>query len=379
MSLAGGLLTLWTETPLKYAHQISRSLGVEAYLKLENMHPSHSFKYRGISHFILQKQIEIGDHAHFVIASGGNAGLAAACAARRLKSRCTVYIPEFVSPSTLQLLKSEEAEVVVVGTCYNAALAAAKEFVDTEPDSVMVPAYDDPLVWEGHSSMIREIYDEISKKPSAIFCSVGGAGLLGGILKGCKAVGWEDGKLLPALETMGSDCFYHSMSLNKGRFNAEKKELPPTVELVHDKANDVYLAHFHKFDSKASGSLGASEPAGAIVRMALDWPGGVKCVSVPDGISMETLALFANDQKMLVELSCSTTLVPAYHRALFNKLLPGGSPEEERTVVFIVCGGFKVSSSDAAECQNLLDTDPRGNGETWTVKYDDGSLLTFEK
>ncbi|KAJ2930052.1 hypothetical protein H1R20_g7025, partial [Candolleomyces eurysporus] len=181
MSLAGGLLTLWTETPLKYAHQISRSLGVEAYLKLENLHPSHSFKYRGISHFILQKQIEIGDHAHFVIASGGNA----------------VYIPEGVSQSTLQLLKSEEAEVVVVGAYYDAALAAAKEFVDAEPDSVMVPAYNDPLVWEGHSSMIREIDDEISKKPSAIFCSVGGAGLLGGILKGCKVVGWEDGKLLP--------------------------------------------------------------------------------------------------------------------------------------------------------------------------------------
>ena len=97
-----------------------------------------------------------------------------------------------------------------------------------------------------------------------------------------------------ALETMGSDCFYHSMSLNKGRFNAEEKKLPPTVDLVYDEANDVYLAHFNRFDSKASGSLGASEPAPAVVRMALDWPGGVRCVSVPDAISMETLALFAS-------------------------------------------------------------------------------------
>ena len=70
---------------------------------------------------------------------------------------------------------------------------------DTKVCRVMVPAYDDPLVWEGHSSMIREIDDEISKKPSAIFCSVGGGGLLGGVLQGCKAVGWEDGKLDPAL------------------------------------------------------------------------------------------------------------------------------------------------------------------------------------
>jgi L-serine/L-threonine ammonia-lyase len=82
---------------------------------------------------------------------------------------------------------------------------------------------------------------------------------------------------------------------------------------------------------------------------------------------------------MLVELSCSTTLVPAYHPALFDKLLGRGAPEEKRTVVFIVCGGFKTSLSEAAECQNLLETDPRGNGETWTVKYDDGSLFTFDK
>ena len=59
--------------------------------------------------------------------------------------------------------------------------------------SVMVPAYNDPLVWEGHGSMVCEIQRQIPKKPSAIFCSVGGAGLLGGILEGCKAVGWQDG------------------------------------------------------------------------------------------------------------------------------------------------------------------------------------------
>ena len=51
--------------------------------------------------------------------------------------------------------------------------------------SVMAPAYDDPLLWQGHSSMIEEIAKDIPKKPDAIFCSVGGAGLLGGVLVGC--------------------------------------------------------------------------------------------------------------------------------------------------------------------------------------------------
>jgi hypothetical protein len=48
----------------------------------------------------------------------------------------------------------------------------------------MIPAYDDPIVWEGHSSIILEASRQMIHKPSAIFCSVGGAGLLGGIITG---------------------------------------------------------------------------------------------------------------------------------------------------------------------------------------------------
>lgn len=62
--------------------------------------------------------------------------------------------------------------------------------------SVMVPAYDDPLLWQGHSSMIEEIARDIPRKPDAIFCSVGGAGMFGGVLVGCKNVGWDDGRCI---------------------------------------------------------------------------------------------------------------------------------------------------------------------------------------
>jgi hypothetical protein len=56
---------------------------------------------------------------------------------------------------------------------------------------VMVPAYDDPILWSGHSSMVHEIHKQLQKEPDTIFCSVGGGGLLGGIILGCKDVGWE--------------------------------------------------------------------------------------------------------------------------------------------------------------------------------------------
>lgn len=58
---------------------------------------------------------------------------------------------------------------------------------------VMVPAYDHETLWEGHGSMVNEMYNQLGSKPDAIFCSVGGAGLLGGLIVGSKDVGWDDG------------------------------------------------------------------------------------------------------------------------------------------------------------------------------------------
>ena len=66
---------------------------------------------------------------HLVIASGGNAGLAAACAARTLGLRCSVFIPEGATKSTMQLLEGEKAEVIVIGRHYAEAFKAAEEMV----------------------------------------------------------------------------------------------------------------------------------------------------------------------------------------------------------------------------------------------------------
>ena len=44
--------------------------------------------------------------------------------------------------------------------------------------------------------MVHEIQRQLPEgvKPDAIFCSVGGGGLAGGVMEGCGAVGWDNGK-----------------------------------------------------------------------------------------------------------------------------------------------------------------------------------------
>ena len=98
----------------------------------QNLHPSQSFKYRGISHFAQHALRTHGPDTHLIIASGGNAGLAAACAANVLKLRCTVFLPRGVSQPTIDFMRKEGAEVAIGGDCYLQALQRAEAAVASE-------------------------------------------------------------------------------------------------------------------------------------------------------------------------------------------------------------------------------------------------------
>ncbi|KAF7322786.1 PALP domain-containing protein [Mycena chlorophos] len=355
-------------SPLVRSSRLSDA-DVSVFLKLETVHPPMSFKWRGMSHFIRRAKEVHGPNVHAIIASGGNAGIAAAAAARVLDVRCTVLLPDWAAQATIDVLKRDNANVLVGGKDYQAVLDASRKLAEETDNGVVVPAYDDPVVWEGHSSMVMELAEQLSTKPSAIFCSVGGAGLLGGIITGCARVGWEDVQIV-ALETIGSDCFYHSMALNRG---ASPTSLPDGVTVLRDEVNNVALARFSTFSSKASGSLGASSPAAGVVKMALDRAGPVTCVTLPDELSMQAASAFADDHKLLVELACSTTLVPAYKRALLDQLVPPTT--SPRHCVFIVCGGYKVSVDDVIGYRAQVAAWPRDSFEV----YCDGRVIQVEK
>lgn len=73
-----------------------------------------------------------GPSVHLICASGGNAGLAAACAANSLGLKCTVYTPEGLSQKMLDFIQKERAEVILTGKYYLHALRKAEEAVAAE-------------------------------------------------------------------------------------------------------------------------------------------------------------------------------------------------------------------------------------------------------
>jgi threonine dehydratase len=101
-----------------------KALGVdcaEVWLKLEQLQTGGSFKARGMLNRLLSNPIP---SSGVIVASGGNAGIATAAAARELGVRCEVFVPEVSSPAKRAKLAALGAEVVVTGAAYSEALQA---------------------------------------------------------------------------------------------------------------------------------------------------------------------------------------------------------------------------------------------------------------
>jgi threonine dehydratase len=126
-----------------------------------------------------------------VAASGGNAGLAVAYAARELGHGAAIFVPETAPAVKVRRLREYGAAVRQVGASYADALAAAQEHA-ARTGATTVHAYDQPEVVAGQGTLARELEHQLSG-PGAdpidtVLVAVGGGGLIAGI------AGWFAGR-----------------------------------------------------------------------------------------------------------------------------------------------------------------------------------------
>ncbi len=144
-------------------------------LKLELVQHAGSFKSRG-AHL----QLLAGDlpAAGVVAASGGNYGVAAAYAARRLGVPATVFVPDTSAPAKLDRLRSLGAGVEVVPGYYDQALAAGRARAEATGARLVHP-FDQPEMILGSGTLARELAGQADV--DRVVVAVGGAGLIGGV------------------------------------------------------------------------------------------------------------------------------------------------------------------------------------------------------
>ncbi|MCQ9130344.1 threonine/serine dehydratase [Streptomyces hilarionis] len=151
----------------------------EVWLAMEFMQHTGSFKARGAQNF-LQAHRDAGTlpDAGVTIASGGNAGLACAWAARQQDVPATVFLPTTAPAVKVAALRGHGAEVRLVGSEYAEALAACEEFAAT--GALESHAYDHPLIAAGAGTLLEEIHRQIPGLDTVVV-AVGGGGLFAGV------------------------------------------------------------------------------------------------------------------------------------------------------------------------------------------------------
>ena len=291
---------LHIQTPLIESRALSALLGRPVWLKLENTQPSGSFKLRGIGH-ACQWHLRHGATG-FVSSSGGNAGLAVAYAGRKLGVPVTVVVPETATERAKELIHMEEATVIVHGAAWDQAHSYAQTMVNAS--TPLIHPFDDPLLWEGHASLIDEVA-HAGLRPDLLVCSVGGGGLLQGMLTGLDRQGWQDTAVL-AVETEGAASF--GAALQAGH--------AVTLPAMKTIAN----------------SLASARVCDAVVQSALSHT--VRSALVSDAQALSACQRFAHDHRILVEPACGAALAALYE----TPEAAGGV----RTVLVVVCGGVGV-------------------------------------
>ncbi|MBI9045930.1 MAG: pyridoxal-phosphate dependent enzyme [Anaerolineaceae bacterium] len=292
---------LHIETPLFVSQAISNQAGRSVWLKLETVQPPGSFKIRGIG-FACQEYARRGAN-RFISSSGGNAGIAVAYAGRHLNIPVVVVVPETTTARAKELIRQEGAELIVHGASWQEANALAESMLK-ESDAFLHP-FDDPLIWQGHGTMIDEIAHS-GMKPDAVVLSVGGGGLLSGVIEGLHRNNWQDVPVI-AVETVGADSFAQSVSAG------QRIELPAITSLAT--------------------SLGARQ----ICEQAFNWSKQhpVHNVVVSDEAAVSACESFIVDQRIVVEPACGAALAAAYENV--------AEIEPFKSIVIIVCGGVTTS------------------------------------
>lgn len=306
---SSGVAMLHSVTPLVRSSQASQVVGRDVYFKMDCLQPPGSFKIRGIGKVVE----EAAKNAKGVVSSsGGNAGLATAYAAQRLGVDCTVVLPESTPKEVCEILRANYgARVVVFGSVWDEANEEAKRLAS---NAQLVHPFDDRIAWEGHASLVSEVVDQLGgARPDCFVASVGGGGLLAGILEGIEKFSPSTRRVV-AVETLGADSFARSMEAGRA--------LPLEGGSI----------------ASIAKSLGAVTPSQTVVENSLN-SGIVTTKTVSDADAVKACLAFADEHRHLVEPACGASLATVYDENYAKELF---DDESIQTIVVEVCGGAVV-------------------------------------
>ncbi|MFT5832623.1 MAG: L-serine/L-threonine ammonia-lyase [Cognaticolwellia sp.] len=293
--------TIYSKTPLLKSYKLKEEKGLNVFYKMECHQPTGSFKIRGMEN-LCRHYLKKGQRK-FIASSGGNAGFSMAYVGTKLGAEVKIIVPKSTSELMIAKIKNLGVEVEIYGKVWDETHEYALRQAE-ESGAIYVSPFDDALLWEGHASMIDECVKKMPQ-PSKIVLSVGGGGLLLGVLEGMRRNGWEDTEVI-AVETFGAASFQKSI---------EKDEIITLPSIT-----------------SIASSLGAKRIAVQAFEQAKEYK--VTPFLVSDEDTVRAIFSFLDEYNILVEPACGASLA---YPLLYSEKLNG-----QDTVLVIACGGVNT-------------------------------------
>ncbi len=199
------------ETPLDPAPNLSARIGNPVLFKREDMQPVFSFKLRGAYNKIAQLSPEKLKRG-VICASAGNHAQGVALAAAKIGCRAVIVMPTSTPQIKVQAVRNRGGEVVLAGESYDEAYAHALELEKAEKLTFVHP-FDDPEVIAGQGTIGMEILRQHPRPIHAVFCCVGGGGLISGVAAYIKRLRPET-KII-GVEAIDADAMTQSLQAGK--------------------------------------------------------------------------------------------------------------------------------------------------------------------
>ena len=296
-------------TPLERNESLSKRLGTNVFLKYEVFQKTGSFKPRGAFNQMLQlspQQREKG----VIAVSGGNFAQGVAYAGQVLGIRTMICMPGYTPKNYIEATKSYGAEVAFAPT-----FPETFDLAQTYQQEGLTPlhAWDNPDQMAGNGTLGLELIEDLSKMTD-VFISIGGGGLIAGIIVAIKAL--KPDVRIWGVETEGADTM--GKALQVGR-------------VVHIQPTSL---------ARTLGAPYVAEDALLLAQKYLD-----RYLLVSDQEAFKAQVYLLERVKIITELAASCTLAAAEQiRGTFRR---------SDHVVLLLCGG-NASLDNLMEYHRLL-------------------------
>ncbi|MEF7616239.1 threo-3-hydroxy-L-aspartate ammonia-lyase [Aquincola sp. MAHUQ-54] len=301
-------------TPVLRSRTLDELLGMQVFLKAENLQRMGAFKFRGGYNAVNVLTDE--QRARGVVAfSSGNHAQAVALAARLHGCKATIVMPHDSPTLKLAATRGYGAEVVIYDRYLEDRAAIARRLV-AETGAALIPPFDHLPVMAGQGTAAKELIEDAGPLDALIVCAGGG-----GFLSGCTVAAKH---LLPDIRVYGAEPERGDdmrQSLRRG-------------EIVHIDVPRTIC------DGQQTQAIGV-EPFKVIQAMVTD------VLTVADPVVVEAMRFVFERLKLVIEPSGACALAALmHHRAQFagqrvGVTLSGGNIGVDRFVA-LMTGAEKV-------------------------------------